>query len=76
MDITWPDNIFPALRKQAGAVAASAMLDLHPRIVEGLHELAATDERGRRMVELCETWSTGPGALVPAGEVLEIVGER
>lgn len=74
----WPYNIVPALRNQAAEAERSAMLGVHPRIVDGLRELAGLEPRSARahqLVALCDQWpEIGGGALLPAGEVLDIVG--
>lgn len=74
----WPYNIVPALRKRAAEQDHEVLLDLHPRIVDGVRELAGLEpgsERAARLVWLVDQFPTmGGGAFVPAGELLEAVG--
>jgi len=72
---TWPGNILPALRRRAAEAQTTATLvELHPKILEGLRQLAA-DEPGdgpaTRLLVTCEERpTTSGGAMAAAGELL------
>ncbi len=87
MDTAWPDNILPALKRRLAAEDRSAMVGLHPRIVEGLRQLAAEEHSRResaagvgqaqRLVALCEQWTVRteaePDAVCDAGPIYAVI---